>query len=55
MMLVLEESLANASQILSTVFVIGRLWIRFRITHTPGIDDLFVTLAMVCLSGTIAY
>lgn len=32
---------------LSSLCVLGRLWIRFFITHSPGWDDLFVVLAVL--------
>jgi hypothetical protein len=39
----------NAIMLTITVLVVaGRMWARFRISKSPGIDDVFVGFAMVC-------
>ena len=37
-----------SSLVLSSLFVAGRIWIRLVITHSPGLDDVFVILAVLC-------
>jgi len=41
--------IATVFTILAILFVLVRLWTRIGLVKSPGYDDLFITLALVCL------